>query len=120
MAADRASQDTSRRVELTPVRRAQLGLATAAVGAVLLILALSDLFSILAVVLAVLGTALATTFERRSHGWWALLVAGTVLALLSPLIARVAENSGGLIATTGSTLILVAVVLAFPVKGEAP
>lgn len=102
------------------MRRAQVGLGAAGLGALFLVFPFGKALNIAGLVLVVSGAVLGTSFERKSHVWWGLFMAGAILCLLSPFIAVAAESLGGMLAVIGGTLILVSVVLAFPVHGEAP
>lgn len=103
-----------------PVRRAQVGLGLAGIGALLLIFPFGNTGAIVGVVLIAIGAVLGSSFERKSHGWWYPFIFGSVLAVTSPAVAQIGATMGGLFALIGSTLVLVSVAIAFPVGDEAP
>lgn len=103
-----------------PVRRAQVGLGIAALGAVLLIFPFGKTSAIAGVIMIAAGAVIGSSFERKSHGWWFAFIAGAVLSVTSPGLAQISTTYGGVFALIGGTLILVSAVIAFPVGDEAP
>ena len=103
-----------------PVRRAQVGLGIAAVGAVLLIFPFGRTGAIAGVIMIAIGAVLGSSFERKSHGWWFAFIFGAVLSVTSPGLAQISTSYGGLFALIGGTLVLVSAIIAFPVGDEAP
>ncbi len=103
-----------------PVRRAQVGLGVAGVGAVLLIFPFGNTGAIAGVIMIAVGAVVGSTFDRKSHAWWFVFIAGAIMSVTSPGIAQISATLGGLLALIGSTLVLVSVVIAFPVGDEAP
>jgi hypothetical protein len=102
-----------------PRSRLRAVLLIAGLGAVAVLVGLLGTAGAFAGVgLMLLGTLLsAPTAPRPGRGevnWWALLAAGTALALAGVPLGLALETPGGLLAGLGGVLVVVAVALGLP------
>lgn len=99
-------------------RSLQLALAAAAVGALLILLSLFGvLFSVIGLILIVLGTVAAAP-AARGAGWWRMLAIGASISVVAALVQLANDTLGGLIAVVGGILVLIGVALGYPLKNE--
>jgi hypothetical protein len=98
------------------VRLTQAGLLIACLGAVLIVFNLFGL-AIAGLVLAAVGTVLAA---RGGIGktWYWVVAGGTILAILSRLIAESSEVLGGWLGVIASVVILLAATIGYPTSSE--
>lgn len=115
-----ASQQKITVDSFTPVRRAQIGLGLAGLGAFLTIFPFGIVLAYFGLILIATGAVVASSFQRKNHIWWWMLVLSSLLALLAPVIAVGSQKAGGLLALLAGVLILVTVVYALPTGNEAP
>jgi hypothetical protein len=102
-----------------PRARLRAALVIAGLGAVVVLIDLvGDAGDFAGVGLMVLGTLLSASAAPRSGrgevNWWALLAAGSALALAGVPLGLVSETPGGLLAGLGGGLVVVAVALGLP------
>jgi hypothetical protein len=105
-----------RRRDPNLVRLTQAGLLIACLGAVLIIFNPFDL-GIVGLVLAAAGTVLAAR-GGLGRTWFWVVAAGTIVAILSRLIAEDSEILGGWLAVISSIAILLAATVGYPTSEE--
>lgn len=92
------------------IRMTQVGLLTAAVGALLVVFGVIPMVGL---VMTVAGTILAAR-GGVGHGWYTAVAAGAALEVIARLVAESSETLGGWLAVAASIIILVAVSLGYP------
>lgn len=105
-----------RRRDPNLVRLTQAGLLIACLGAVLIIFNPFDL-GVVGLVLAALGTVLAARGGLGKTWFW-VVAGGTIVAILSRLIAENSEVLGGWLAVISSIAILLAATVGYPTSEE--
>jgi hypothetical protein len=113
MEGTRVSMTASER-EPSTLRATQAGLLIASLGAVLVIV---GAFGIFGLILAGVGAVMAAPGGFGKSWYWAV-AGGTIIMILSKLIAEGAEVLGGWLAVIGAFAILVGTSLGYPIKGE--
>lgn len=103
----------------SPPRALLAGLALVAAGAALVLIGLAGTPGDVAGLAAMaVGTILAAPYSDRSgasvEGWWTVLVAGTLIALVGAAVGLGVESLGGLLTVLGGVLAAVAVALGYP------
>jgi hypothetical protein len=98
------------------VRLTQAGLLIACLGAVLVIFNPFDL-GIVGLVFAAVGTVLAAR-GGLGNGWYWVVAAGTIVAILSRLIAESSEVLGGWLAVISCLAIILAATAGYPTAEE--
>jgi hypothetical protein len=105
--------DVSER-ESGTLRLTQAGLLIASLGAVMVII---GAFGIAGLILAGIGAAMAAPGGMGKSWYWGV-AGGTVVAILSRLVAESAEVLGGWLAVIGAVAILIGTSLGYPVRNE--
>ena len=95
------------------------GLALAAAGTALVLVGLLGTAGDVAGLTAMIaGTVLAAPYSERPsaslRGWWMLLAAGTLIALVGVPVGLAVESLGGLLTVLGGVLVAIAVALGYP------
>lgn len=102
----------------TSERTLQLGLALAAIGALLVLVNLLGVPGRIVGLGAMIAGAVvsAPSSERgpKAGRWWTVLAVGTMLALAGVALSFAVESLGGLLTVAGGVLVAVAVALSFP------
>jgi hypothetical protein len=98
------------------IRITQVGLLIAAIGALLVVFGLIPMVGL---VMTVVGAVLAAR-GGIGHGWYTAVALGAGLEVLARLLAEGAETLGGWLAVIASLMILIAVSLGFPTRGDEP
>jgi hypothetical protein len=110
-----AAEGTAAR-ESGPERLTQLGLLVASLGAVLVLFHVFGLGT-LGLFLAAGGALLAAP-GGLGRAWFVAVAGGTIVAILSRLLAESSEVAGGWLAVAGGLAILMGCILGFPSRGE--
>lgn len=99
-------------------RLIQAALILAALGAVLILLAiLGDTADLIGLAAILLGTALTARVGRApGNGWWSLLASGALLSVIGALLSPASDAVGGLIALIGGVAVLVGAAFGFPTR----
>jgi hypothetical protein len=97
----------------------RIALALGGAGAVVILLPLlGDAASVGGLVAIVAATVLAAPYADRLRapldGWWTLMAAGALLALIGLPLALAVESLGGLLTAFGGVMVAVAVAFALP------
>jgi hypothetical protein len=98
------------------VRLTRVGVLIAALGALLVVINPFGL-AIAGLVLAVVGTLLAAR-GGLGRTWYWMIAAGTLLAILSRLIAEAAQTLGGWLAVIGCLMIMIGASLGYPLASD--
>jgi hypothetical protein len=97
------------------IRLTQIGLLIATVGALLVVF---GLIGMVGLVMTVVGAVLAAR-GGIGHGWYTAVALGAGLEVVARLLAEGSETLGGWLAVLASLMIMVAVSLGFPTRGES-
>lgn len=102
-------------------RALTVALVIAAAGAALLLIGvLGTVGEVAGLAAVILGTVLAAPYAEQPGapvaGWWTMLAAGALVALVGAPIALAVESLGGLLTVLGGVLVAVGVALGYPLR----
>lgn len=89
-------------------------MAAATLGGILILFQPSTAVGVIGVVLVVIGAPLAWPGQKFAGAWYLIVLAGALLAALSPLVALAAEALGGWMGAFGTLLILCGAIAGIP------
>jgi hypothetical protein len=98
------------------IRITQVGLLLAAIGALFVVFGVIPMVGL---VMTVVGAVLAAR-TGIGHAWYTAVAVGAGLEVLGRLLAEGSETLGGWLAVIASLMILIAVSLGFPTRGDEP
>src|SRR3954454_4872535 len=98
------------------IRLTQVGLLIAAIGALMVVF---GVLGMVGLVMTVVGTVLAAR-GGIGHGWYTAVALGAGLEVIARILAEGSETLGGWLAVLASLMILIAVSLGFPTRGDEP
>ena len=90
------------------------GLMLAMMGSLLVLWQVSTSMGIVGVVFALVGTAIAHPRQEFAGSWYLVVIVGSLLCALSPVVALGAETVGGWMGSIGSLLTICGAIAGLP------